>query len=128
MTASNFAIQVEPQRDLVRITLSGFFVPADVSAFVAARNKAHAGLRCTPNAHLTLVDVRGLKIQPQEAVTAFRAMLSAPEHRSRRLAFITSSTLARNQLTRAVGTRTAHFFVDAAEAETWLFEGDRPQS
>ncbi len=125
MTASAFSIQVEPERDLVRIALSGFFAPSDVSAFVAARNKAHQELRCAANAHLTLVDVRALKIQPQDAVAAFRATLNAPEHRSRRLAFITASTLARNQLTRAVGTRAARFFVDPAEAEAWLIEGDQ---
>jgi hypothetical protein len=52
MTAK-FSIDVEPNRDLVRITMSGFFQHADIAEFVEARRIAHQALRCAPNAHLT---------------------------------------------------------------------------
>ena len=121
--SAEYSIQVDPSRDLVRIRMSGFFTPADVDGFVAARAKAHAELTCRRNAHLTLNDLREMKIQSQEIVDAFRAMLAAPEYRSRRLAFIVSSTLARSQLGRALGGRDARCFEDAEAAERWLLAG-----
>lgn len=123
-----FSFQVEPARDLVRIVVSGFFTPADVAKFVHARNAAHAELHCPPNRHVTLSDVRDMKIQPQDAVAAFSKMLAAPEHRSRRLAFVVASTLAQNQLARAAGSRAVRFFTAEAEAEAWLFEEEEDNS
>ena len=127
--SASFSIRVEPLRDLVRIRMSGFFTLADVEDFLVAREEAHAALRCGPNRHLTLNDVSEMKIQSQEIVDSFRAMLAAPEYRSRRLAFIVSSTLARSQLGRALGGRDARCFEDPAEAERWLFaRGDEAEA
>ena len=74
---------------------------------------------------MTLNDLRQLKIQPQEVVTAFRDMLAAPAYRSRRLAFVCGPTLARNQLSRALGARDAAFFDDPVSAEAWLLRDDQ---
>jgi len=121
---ANFTIDVEPERDLVRITLGGFFTAADVNDFLAVRDKAHHRLTCGPNQHLTLADVREMRIQPQEAVGRFGAMLADPRQRSRKLAFVFASTLARGQLMRAAEGRHARFFTDMDEAKAWLFEAD----
>jgi len=121
--SAEYSIQVDPSRDLIRIRMSGFFTSSDVDGFIAARAKAHAELTCRRNAHLTINDLREMKIQSQEIVDAFRAMLAAPEYRSRRLAFIVSSTLARSQLSRALGGRDARCFEDAEAAERWLLSG-----
>ncbi|MBC9033267.1 hypothetical protein IAG41_12785 [Sphingomonas sp. JC676] len=118
--SAEYSIQVDPSRDLIRIRMSGFFTLADVDGFLAARAKAHAELTCRRNAHLTINDLREMKIQSQEIVDAFRAMLAAPEYRSRRLAFIVSSTLARSQLGRALANRHARCFEDSDAAEAWL--------
>ena len=119
--SADFSIHVDPVRNLVRIVMSGFFTEADIAAFAEARRQAHKRLRCAPNAHLTLNDLRGMKIQPSETVAAFQAMLAAPEYRSRRLAFVIGPTLTRGQLQRAIGGRDARCFEDPAEAEAWLF-------
>ncbi len=121
--SAEYSIAVDPSRDLVRIRMSGFFTHADIEGFLAARNEAHAQLTCRPNAHLTLNDIREMKIQSQEIVDAFRAMLAAPDYRSRRLAFVVSSTLARSQLGRALGGRDARCFEDIEAAERWLLTG-----
>src|SRR3569623_3220264 len=126
MTA-RFSFNVDPARDLVRITMGGRFTLDDIAAFAEARHKAHCKLRCPANAHVTLNDLRELKIQPQEVVTAFREMLAAPDYRSRRLAFVCGPTLARNQLTRALATRDARCFDDPVSAEAWLLRGDNRQ-
>lgn len=124
-----FSIAAEPERDLIRIRMSGFFAPSDIVAFLEERARAHARLTCGANRHLTLNDVRGMSIQPQDSVAAFRAMLSEPSYRSRRLAFVVAPTLARGQLARALSGRAGtRLFEDPAEAERWLFtdEAARP--
>lgn len=120
--SATFSIHVEPERDLVRIRMAGFFTEADIEDFLAARCNAHRQLRCAPNAHLTLNDLSGMKIQAQDIVAAFQSMLASPDYRSRRLAFVTGSTLARGQLLRAATGRYVRCFDDAATAEAWLFE------
>jgi hypothetical protein len=118
---AKFNVRAAPLRDLIRIEMGGFFSAADVEAFCEARRAAHAKLTCGANQHVTLNDVRELKIQSQETVSAFQTLLAAPAYRSRLLAFVVSPTLARSQLSRALSGRDAKTFPSIAEAEHWLF-------
>jgi hypothetical protein len=120
MTAT-FSFDVDPARDLVQITMAGFFTPADIIAFRAEQDSEHRKLTCAPNHHLTINDITGMKVQSQEMVASFQAVLANPAHRSRRLAFIVSRTLARSQVMRALNGRHARCFENRAEAEAWLF-------
>ena len=95
-------------------------MPRPILAFLAARRDAHAKLRCAPNRHVTINDLRGMKIQSQAMVDTFRAVLADPLYRSRRLAFVVGPTLARTQLIRAIAGRDARCFDDAWAAEAWL--------
>lgn len=127
MSATHSVI-ADPVLDLVRITLSGFFSPEAIAAFLAEFHAAHALLRCAPNAHLTFLDVRELSIQSQEAVGRFASVLADPRFRARRLACVAASTLARSQLNRALADRPGSLvFVEPAEAEAWLL-ADAPTS
>ena len=121
---AHYTFEIDRSRSLVRIAMSGLFTLADIDGFLRDREKAHAELGCAPNRHLTLNDLRGMKIQHQEVVTAFRDMLAAPEQRSRRLAFVAGPTLAKSQLMRALSGRDARCFEDVASAEKWLFAAD----
>lgn len=126
---AEFSFETDPRRDLVRIRMAGLFTLGDIARFAEARQRAHAQLLCAPNTHLTLNDLTDLKIQPQEVVAAFGAMLAAPDYRSRRLAFIVPPTLARNQLSRAIGGRDCRCFQDPRAAEAWLLaEEEAPAS
>lgn len=118
--SASYSVQVDVARSIVRITLSGFFGPDDIGGFLAQRKAAHARLKCPPNAHCTITDVRSMKIQSQDIVTAFQAMLAEPAYRSRRLAFVTAPTLARPQLLRAIGSRGAGVFDSDDAAEAWV--------
>lgn len=118
---ASFSIDIDPARNLVRITMAGFFGDDDVARFVAARADAHRALCCGPNQHLTVGDVSDMKIQSQDMVVAFRTMLGAPEYRSRKLAFIVGPT----QLVRAIASRDARCFRDRALAEAWLLGHQR---
>jgi hypothetical protein len=118
---ATYSFRIDRARALVRIQMSGLFTMADIAGFIEARQRAHAELGCAPNRHMTLNDLRFMKIQSQEAVTAFRELLADPAYRSRRLAFVAAQTLARSQLLRALdGRDDARCFDSVGEAEAWL--------
>jgi hypothetical protein len=122
--AAQFTVRAEPSRDLIRIAMSGFFNPDDIQAFCDARAAQHARLTCGPNQHVTLADLRAMKVQAQDVVAAFQNMLADPAYRSRKLAFVVDRTLARSQLMRALNGRTAKCFENRVAAEQWLFAHD----
>ena len=122
--AAHFTVRAEPSRDLVRITMSGFFTPADIQAFREVRAAEHARLSCGPNQHLTLTDVRQMKVQSQDIVCRFLLVIADPAYRSRKLAFVVDRTLARSQLMRALNGRSAKCFEDLVAAERWLLAHD----
>ena len=119
--SEKFRFEIDPARGLVRITMSGFYEPEDIAGFVEARKKAHDALGLAPNAHVTLNDLRDMKVQSQETVRAFQAILTAPEYRSRKLAFVVDRNLAAMQLERTLVARDAKIFTDIASAERYLF-------
>ena len=121
--SADFTIVAEPGRDLIRIRMAGFFDPEDIQRFLAVRREVHARLTCGANQHLTLNDIRDMKIQARDVVEGFRQLLADPAYRSRRLAFVISPTLARSQLLRALDSREARCFEDPWEAEAWLYTG-----
>ena len=125
---ANFSFEIDRSRDLVRIQMDGLFTATDIAAFLDARRRAHAELGCAPNRHLTLNDVRRMKIQTQDMVAEFRLMLSDPAFRSRRLAFVAAPTLARGQLLRALQDRDARCFETIEAAEAWLFAGEQSKA
>lgn len=104
--------------------MGGLFGHGDIAAFVEARRAAHAELACAPNRHMTLNDLREMKIQAQETVAAFQALLAEPAYRSRRLAFVIPQTLTRSQALRALAGRDCRCFDTPEEAEAWLFAGE----
>ena len=122
--APRFTIITTPAFDLVTITMGGFFSQPDINAFAHARDVAHRELRCGPNQHLTLVDMREMLIQSQEAVAGFRAVLGNSATRSKRIAMVVSKTLARMQVERAAQRRdVAYFTGEPEEAREWLLTG-----
>jgi hypothetical protein len=116
---ATFSITTDAAAKLVRITLAGFFAEEDVRRFVAARDAAHARLPGPLGDHLTLVDIRDMKIQPQSTVSAFADVLGDSGTQSRRIAFVVSGGLARAQLMRASGGR-GQLFPTPEAAEAWL--------
>jgi hypothetical protein len=116
-----FTFNLDRSRDLVRISMHGFFALEDVAAFFEARRKAHAELGLPRNQHVTLNDIRGMKIQHQEVVAAFHAGLAIAEEKARKTAIIVVTSLARAQALRAVADPSVGYFTDVPSAEAWLF-------
>lgn len=118
---ARFTIQALPTRDLVHITLSGFFELEDVARFDAARTEIYGELRCARGEHLTLCDTSEMKIQSQDVVTAFGMVAADPRFTSRRLAFVVGASLARMQARRVTDRDSVAHFNDLVSAEAWLF-------
>ena len=123
---ARYTVSAEPARDLLRIELSGFFDSAALARFDAARRAAHKELRCLPNQHVVLVDVRQLQLQTQAAIGAARAIIAAPSTRARRLAFVTGSAAIRMQVRRLSERPDIRCFERLSMAEAWLAEPAAP--
>lgn len=119
MTAT-FAIDVEPEHDLVHMTLSGFFDIATIMEFSAARRPAFARLTCPHNHHVVLLDISGCSLQSQEAVATFQKILDDRNMRSRKLAVVTGSSLSWMQARRIINRDGVTCFQTDEEARAWL--------
>lgn len=60
--SDKFTFTLDRARRLVRISMHGFYNLKDVAAFFEARRQAHAELGLPPNQHLTINDLRDMKI------------------------------------------------------------------
>jgi len=119
-----FTFQLDREHGLVRIVMQGFYDLEDVAAYFEARRQAHAELGLPRNQHITLNDIRRMKIQQQDVVAAFQAGLAVPEEKARKVAIVVDTSLARAQALRAVQDPTTRYFSDVAVAEAWLLEGE----
>ena len=126
--AATFDIAFDPSRGLVRITLAGFFTGDEMRQFAAARQTAYDRMTTPRGRHLTLIDVRACKIQSQEVVEAFRAILRDPSGQGRRLAFVTGDSAAKMQIRRLIERDSARVFDDMAGADAWLAAEDEARA
>lgn len=115
-----FTIDVEPKVDLILIRMGGFFAENDISDFRQALGEKIKELHCLPNDHITHCNVVDMKIQTQDIVSAFSKVVGDWRFRSKRLAFVTGSTLARMQTQRLTDREGVVFFTDDDAARTWL--------
>lgn len=117
---ASFKVIAETDKDMIRLTMSGFFAESDIRRMRTALMVALTELHCAPNQHKTLCDIRRMQIQSQESVTLFQQLVGSEPVRSRLLAFVTSATLARLQARRLTSRQGVQFFSDMQEAADWL--------
>lgn len=118
--AGHHQIEIDPANAFVRLTMSGFYEPAEAFALAREFERAVADLGCVPNTHVTLADIRDMAIQSQAAVEAFMQVVGSPAIRSRKLAFVVARSLARMQARRLTSRPDVEFFETVAAAEAWL--------
>lgn len=125
--SARYAFETDTSRDCIRLQMGGFFSPEDMPALIAARSAAHARLTCLAHAHVTLIDLREMKIQAQAMVEAFGKMLGNPAFHGRRLAVVVGPGLLRTQVRRLISERDdVQFFESARMAEAWIFSPATP--
>jgi hypothetical protein len=118
--AGQFDIILSPADCLIRLSMSGFFEPAEIQRLTVEMIDAVARLGCAPHQHLTICDIRGMAIQSQDAVGHFSRLVGAEPVRSRKLAFVTAKSLARLQARRLTDRPDVAFFETVDAAEAWL--------
>lgn len=123
--SDKFTFTLDRERGLVRIRMGGFWTLRDVDAFFVARRRAHAELGLPRNAHMTLNDLRGMKIQAQHVIEIFQKGLAVPEEKARKLAIVVDAVMARGQANRAINASDTRYFTDVESAEAWLFAEER---
>lgn len=119
-----FTFTLDRERGLVRITMHGFWNLRDVEAFFETRRRALAELGLPRNQHMTLTDLRGMKIQAQDVILSFQQGLAVPEEKARKLAIVVDAAMARGQANRAIASVDTRYFTDPDAAEAWLFAGE----
>lgn len=122
--SGQFTIETDKGRNMLRVAMSGFFTVECVGRYRAAIDAVTAELGGPPDAQVMTNDISAMTIQSQDIVDAFRAVMADPRYAERRVGFVVPSTLARVQLSRVIGSRTAQMFATAEEAEAWLFGRD----
>lgn len=120
--SATYSIRIDARRDLVHVTMAGFFRTDDVARFGAELRAAQQALRCGANQHFTLVDVSAMDIQSQDRIAEFQTLMSDPQYKGKRIAFVVAHTLARLQAKRAAQGRNAEFFATEGDATAWLFQ------
>lgn len=118
--SGRFEIEAVRDLSLIRIVMGGFFDSATIVRMRTDLGKAIATLSCRANDHITLCDIRAMNIQSQEQVGEFSRLVGSGDIRSRRLAFVTATGLARIQARRLTNREGVEFFSDPDAALTWL--------
>lgn len=118
--SGEFSIQTDVPRNLLRVHVSGFFSVEDVARYHAAVDQASIELGGAPSRQRMLCDVTDMRIQSQDVVSAFQGVMADPKYRGRRVAFVVATSLARMQVQRVIGERTALLFDNEPSALAWL--------
>ena len=122
----HYDITIDPQRQLVMVTMRGHWDVETVRAYKRDILAAVDQLRsagCAADRIIALVDIRDGGAQSQDVIAAYKDDLSEPGLMPRRLATLVSSALFRLQVER-IAIPNQRLFTDEAEAFTWLLSPD----
>ena len=123
-----FEVETNHSEQLIFLRMEGVLSVDEAHACAAAKEAAVDSLGPPYDAHSTLVDVRDLRLQPQEIFAIFTNFVATTKHKSRRIAIVGGEGTARMQF-RRVAERAPlrddmRFFTEVGEARDWLV-GDR---
>ena len=116
-----FTITTDQARKLMTVTMVGFLTPEDAASCAAQVQTSAAAAGWRTGEFLLLVDSLESSVQAQPVIEAFQAGIAASSLRARKIAVLSTSSLARMQTKRIVSGKVAGLFENRAEAEEWLF-------
>jgi nucleoid-associated protein YgaU len=120
IVAPFFSFDVDPDRDLISVILSGFFLPQDIIRLEAARADAHHKLRCGANQHQALIDVRQMHPHRPDVLALFVKLLTIKDLAAKRTAYVVTRSDALMQIKRATDGSGARYFMSTEAAADWL--------
>jgi hypothetical protein len=126
-----FQVETNHAERMIFLRMAGVLSVDEAHACAAAKEAAVDSLG-PPYDHMTLVDVRGLRLQPQEIFAIFTNFVATTRHKSRKVAIVGGEGTARMQF-RRVAERAPlrddmRLFTVMAEARDWLVADDAPKS
>jgi len=124
-----FEVEKNHSERLIFLRMEGVLSVEEAHACAAAKEAAVDSLGPPYDAHSTLVDIRDLRLQPQEIFAIFTNFVATTKHKSRKIAIVGGEGTARMQF-RRVAERAPlrdgmRFFTEAGEARDWLLADAR---
>ena len=121
-----FEVETNHADRMIFVRMGGVLSVDEAHACAAAKEAAVDSLGPPYDLHSTLVDIRELRLQPQEIFAIFTNFVATTEHKSRKIAIVGGEGTARMQF-RRVAERAPlrddmRFFTTVGEASDWLRE------
>jgi hypothetical protein len=121
-----FEVETNHSERLIILRMEGVLSIDEAHACAAAKEAAVDRLGPPYDAHSTLLDIRELRLQPQEIFAIFTSFVATTKHKSRRIAIVGGEGTARMQF-RRVAERAPlrddmRFFTEVDEARDWLLD------
>jgi hypothetical protein len=122
-----FQVETDHTNRMICLRMGGVLSVDEAHACAAAKEAAVERLG-PPFDHSTLLDIRELRLQPQEVFAIFTHFVATTKHKSRKIAIVPGHGTARMQF-RRVAERAPlrndmRFFTQFDEARDWLAETD----
>ena len=119
-----FEVETNHSERMIFLRLEGVLSIEEAHACAAAKEAAVESLGPPYDNHSTLLDIRDLRLQPQEIFAIFTNFVATTRYKSRKIAIVGGEGTARMQF-RRVAERAPlrddmRFFTDAGEARSWL--------
>ncbi len=119
-----FEIETNRADRTIFLRMEGVLSAYEAYACAAAKEAAVESLGPPYDMHSTLVDIRDLRLQPQEIFAIFTNFVATTKYKSRRIAIVGGEGTARMQF-RRVAERTPlrdgmRLFTQIEEARDWL--------
>jgi hypothetical protein len=125
-----FEIETSHADRIISLRMIGGFTMEGARACAAAKEAAVDSLGPPYDDHSSLVDVRDLRVQPQDIFAIFTNFVAMTRHKSRRIAIVGGEGTARMQFRRVAEREPLRndmrFFTAVREARDWLEEREPP--
>jgi len=119
-----FEIEISQADRIIIVRMSGGFTLDGARECAAAKEAAVESLGPPYDAHSSLVDVRGLRVQSQDVFAIFTKFVAMTKHKSRKIAIVGGEGTARMQFRRVAEREplrdNMRLFSAVAEARDWL--------
>jgi hypothetical protein len=120
-------VTADKTRKLITLTMTGFTTPEEATSGSAQVQITAATNGWRTGEFFLIVDQLEGLVQSQSAMEAFQAGIAAASLRARKIAVLSTSSLARLQSKRIAGGEVAAMFENRSDAEEWLF-ADPPEA
>ncbi|MFZ2994941.1 hypothetical protein [Sphingobium sp.] len=113
-------LSTQPQHKMVIAHMSGLMTIAEIDQFERDKESAILSMGCAPNDYVLLVNTADCVIQTQQVVAAFQNLVANSPTKSKRVAIVQASSLARMQAQRVMIRDAAKIVRSEEEGVAWL--------